>query len=182
MKLLSCLSVAFTLTTVSAAAPDDPTKPAKPVIAVELKVLTPVVKKGQYPRFSVEVVNRSRHAITLVKPGDGSECGWRTPLVSWQVEGVKPEKLVRCGNVNPLRPDEVFTLKPGQRATLGGWGGTPTLPGPGTYTVRVRYENRPDLKWRGIPLGKHDEGAMARVRASTRVAAVSNPVRIQVTD
>jgi hypothetical protein len=178
MKRLSCLVLAFALSAAAA----EPADPTKPVIAVELKTPTPVVKKGQFPRFTIEVVNRSTRDLTLVKPGDGSECGWRTPLVSWLVEGVKPGRLGRCGNVNPLKPDEVFTLKPGQRISLGGWVGFPQLPGPGTYTVRFRYENRPGQKWSGLPLGKHDEGAMARVRASTPAAAVSNAVRIEVKD
>ena len=179
MKRLTCLLLPLALSAAAAAEPSDPTKP---VIAVELKTATAVVKKGQFPRFTIEVVNRSGREITLVKPGDGSDCGWRTPLVSWSVEGVKPGRFARCGNVNPLRPNEVFTLKPGQRASLSEWVGAPQLPGKGTYTVRFRYENRPRLKWSGLPLGKHDEGAMARVRASTPAAAVSNPVRIEVKD
>jgi hypothetical protein len=171
------MKICFVLLGLVIPAADDPTKP---VIAVELKALTPVLKKGLYPRFSVEVVNRSGREITLVKPGDGSDCGWRTPVITWTVEGVKPRGVLRCGNVNPLRPNEVFTLKPGQRMALDEWVGAPQLPGPGTYTVRLRYENRPDLKWRGKPLGEHDAATMARVRASTPAAAESNPVRIEV--
>jgi hypothetical protein len=175
MKFCSCLFVLLALTIPARADEVDPTKP---VIAVELKTTTPVVKKDQSPRLTVEIVNRSGREITFVKPGDGSDCGWRTPVVLWAVEGVKPGRVARCGYVNPLTPDEVFTLKPGQRTSLGGWVGMPQLPGPGTYTVRFRYENKPDLKWRG----KHDEGTMARVRASTPAAAESNPVRIEVKD
>src|SRR5262245_38101006 len=126
-RRFTVMKICFVLLGLAIPAADDPTKP---VIAVELKALTPVLKKGQYPRFSVEVVNRSGREITLVKPGDGSDCGWRTPIVTWTVEGVQPRGLARkCGNVNPLRPDEVFTLKPGQRASLGPWTGMPQLPG-----------------------------------------------------
>src|SRR5258708_7501230 len=126
MKFCFYLFVPLALT---APATADEVEPTKPVIAIELKTTTPVVKKGQYPRFTVEIVNRSGREITLVRPGDGSDCGWRTPVVLWAVEGIKPGRLARCGNVNPLRPDEVFTLKPGQRASLGGWVGLPQLPG-----------------------------------------------------
>jgi hypothetical protein len=180
MKFCSCLFIPLALAAIPATADD--VDPTKPVIAVELKTTTPVVKKDQHPRFTVEIVNRSRREIVLISPGDGSESGWRTPIVSWAVEGVKPRGFARCGNVNPLRPDEVFTLKPGQRTSLGGWVGRPQLPGPGTYSVRFRYENKPGLKWVGLPLGKHDEGTMARVRASTPAAAESNSVRIEVKD
>ena len=179
MKTCACLLVLFTLSVAAVAEPADPTKP---VIAVELKTATPVVRKGQFPRFTIEVVNRSRQEVILVRPGDGSECGWRTPLVSWLVEGVKQRGMARCGNVNSLRPNEVFTLKPGQRVSLGEWVGAPHLPAPGFYTIRFRYENKPGLKWSGVPLGRHDEGAMARVRASTPASAESNHLRIEVKD
>jgi hypothetical protein len=159
-----------------AASKDDPTKP---IIAVELKA-APGVKKGQRPKFVVEVVNTSDKEITLVKPGDGSDCGWRTPVIAWAVEGVRPTRLARCGNINALKADEVFALKPGQRAPLGDWVGFPTLPGPGKYKVRFRYENKPGQKWMGEPLGRHDAAAMARVRGSTPAAAESNVVEVEL--
>ena len=168
------------LLTLAAIAPTPANDPTKPVIAVELRTAMPVVKSGEFPRFTAEVVNRSNKEIVLVRPGDGSDCGWRTPVLSWMVEGVKPQRLARCGNINALKPNEVFLLKPGERASLGEWIGFPRLPGPGTYTVRLRFENKPDLKWSGLPLGKHDEAAMARVKASTPAAAESNAVRIIV--
>src|SRR5262249_657707 len=111
-RRFTAMKICFVLLGLAIPAADDPTKP---VIAVEWKGLTPGRKKAQYPRSSAEVVNRPGREITLVKPGDGSDCGWRTPVITWTVEGVKPRGVLRCGNVNPLRPNEVFTLKPGQR-------------------------------------------------------------------
>jgi hypothetical protein len=151
-------------------------------IGVELSTTTTVVKLGERPRFVVDVVNHTDATVTLVKPGDGSDCGWRTPIVGWVVEGVKPRALARCGNINALRDDEVFTLKPGKRVRLGDWVGLPDLPGPGKYKVRFRYENKPELKWSGVPLRRHDVTAMARVRASTPAAAYSNTVVVEVAD
>jgi hypothetical protein len=149
-------------------------------IGVELRTTTPVVRNGEMPRFRVEVVNHSDAAVTLVKPGDGSDCGCRTPVVAWVVEGVTPGRVGRCGNINALRADEIFTLRPGQRVRLGKWVGFPNLPGPGRYKIRFRYENRPDLKWSGVPLGPHDAKAMPRVRASTPAVAYSNAVTVEV--
>jgi hypothetical protein len=162
----------------AAAAPQG--APDKPLIAVELKAATPVVTKGEFPKLVAEVVNKSDKEITLVKPGDGSESGMRTPLVKWEIEGVKPGPRPRCGNINALKADEVVTLKPGQRLPLGDWLGPLRLPGAGKYKVQLRYENNPALKWGGIPLGNHDEAAMARVRASTPAVAVSNAVEVEV--
>src|SRR5215203_52009 len=81
--------------------------PSKPVIAVEVKTTTPTVKKGEHPKFMIEVVNRHNRDVTLVKPGDGSEAGWRTPVVKWLLEDCKPIGVARCGNVNPHRQEEV---------------------------------------------------------------------------
>jgi hypothetical protein len=158
----------------------DPAEVTTPVIAVELRTSTPVVKKGEVPQFVVEVVNQSDKDIILVQAGDGSDIGWRTPIARWEVEGVKPRKVPRCGNTNPLTADEVVTLKPRQRLKLGEWVRPLVLPGPGRYKVRFCYENKPDLKWSGVPLGRHDVKAMARVRASTPAAAYSNTVVVEV--
>jgi hypothetical protein len=154
---------------------------ARPAIAIELRTTTAVVEQGEQPQFLVEVVNLTDRAITLVQPGDGSESGWRTPIVHWLVEGVSsPAPFRSCGNINALTAAEVFTLGPGQRAALDRWLGGPTLPRPGKYKVRLRYENKPGQKWAGVPLGPHDVTAMIRVRCSTPAVADSNAVEIEV--
>jgi L-alanine-DL-glutamate epimerase-like enolase superfamily enzyme len=48
------------------------------------------------------------------------------------------------------------------------------------YEVQLRYENRPDLEWIGIPLGPHDENAMKRVRQSTPVLLQSKVLTFHV--
>ena len=165
---------------------------ATPVAKSECRLtleLPAVIKKGEYPKAKVHVTNAGTSSVTLVKPGDGSECAWRTPFIGWSVlpadsSATHPPKHsarvgARCGNVNPLTPSEVFELKVGARAELGDWVGLPPLPKPGKYRVVFYYANVPNTKWSGLPLGKHDEAAMTRVRGSTPVALMSNEAEVE---
>jgi hypothetical protein len=133
--------------------------------------------------FEIELVNSSDRPVTLVAPGDGSGVAWRTPVLQWSISsdmGYQAPQTVRCGNINPLRPDEVFTLAPGERRTLGQW--VPPIYGvtPATYTLRLSYINDPTLKWQGVELGPHDPATMQRVRESTPCRAVGNEVKVTV--
>jgi hypothetical protein len=139
---------------------------------------TQTIKAGQTPKFTATVVNRGKQTVTLVEPGDGSECGWRTPLIEWLPR--RPGRVARCGNINALRANEVFTLKPGQSRALSEWIGQPPLPGPGRHKVRLRYVNEPTRPWLGAPLGKHDPEAMKAVQRSTPLAIASNSVEVVV--
>jgi hypothetical protein len=131
--------------------------------------------------FDVELVNTSDRPVTLVMPGDGSGYSWRTPIMEWSVSPEpQPVQLVRCGNINPLRPQEVVTLAPGDRRQLREW--VPPIFGiaPGTYTLRLSYTNDPTLKWQGLALAPHDPATMQRVRESTACRAISNDVQLTV--
>lgn len=142
---------------------------------------------GQSPDIRAEITNPGSDPVTLVLPGDRSDSGGRTPLVSWQVRvvrqardpGAAPVRL-RCGNINPLTPEEVFELEQEETRELGQWVSLPPFRAPGVYEVQLRYENRPDLEWWGIPLGAHDAGAMKRVRESTPCVLESNVLTFTV--
>src|SRR5260370_24574724 len=176
------------------------------------------MKRGQDVRWEVTIVNRGKQEVTLVQPGDGSDCGWRTPIIEWVINGgvegatrqltvektkvrandgapaPKPTpqpaclgerfgRIARCGNINSLKADEVFVLKPGQQVRLNAWmrdGGSQRAAG--TYKVAVRYFHIPDLQWKGVPLGEHDPRAMDRIRRSAPVTLESNVVEIVVED
>lgn len=124
--------------------------------------------------------NSGVSVLTLIDAGDGSGAGRRTPILSWVPESAGARWGWECGNINALRPSEVFDLGPGESREIDlGWG--PALTGqPGVYEVRLRYENAPDLEWSGIPLGQHDEEAMRRVRRSSRCVVLSNSVVVTV--
>src|SRR5262249_62204967 len=103
------------LLTLAAIAPTPANDPTKPVIAVELRTAMPVVKSGELPRCTAEVVNRSNQEIVLVRPGDGSDCGWRTPGLSWMVAGVEPQRPAPPGNLNAPEPNQGLPIQPGER-------------------------------------------------------------------
>jgi hypothetical protein len=142
-------------------------------------------------RSRVQIRNVGTIPVTLVMPGDGSSCRWRTPIVGWSVLPVDstdqhPEepprrRVVRCGNINRLNPGDVFVLNPGEEKELNEWLDFPSRLSPGKYRVVFYYINVPDLKWSGIPLGNHDEEAMNRLKKSTPVALVSNEVQFVMT-
>ena len=46
--------------------------------------------------------------------------------------------------------------------------------------VSILSVHDPKLEWKGVPLGKHDEGAMAKIKASQRIEVQSNTVEIKV--
>jgi hypothetical protein len=185
-KSSSCSLIAWCLVIgcVLAQTPDLPKKaepnanPTSDVpVALELKAVTPVVQAGKSPEFTAELINKGPEPITVVLPGDGSESGWRTPIITWNPPMPRGG---RCGNINRLKAQEVVTLRPDQRLRLGPWIGAPTLTEPGKHKVRLTLENRPQMKWKGVPLGEHDPAAMARVRASLPFKVVSNVVEIEV--
>jgi hypothetical protein len=208
--LLVFLLAPLTAPSLCAPAPQAPA----PRLELRLRAATAKVKHGQPVRWKVALVNRDRHGVTLVRPGDGSDCGWRTPIIEWLVNGqvdgaidlgqvdrkpktnatptpapkpdLKPacltgnrRRVARCGNINRLKASDVFDLAPGKQITFEDWLGPPDLP-VGTHRVAVRYFNIPDLKWKGLPLGQHDEKAMTRIRSSPRVTLQSNTVEIVV--
>lgn len=147
---------------------------------------------GEQPSIRATITNRGSAPVTLVLPGDGSESGWRTPLVGFSSinvgRGGKPRHPTevplyhggRCGNINSLKSDEVFSLAPGESKALGDWIGSPQLTEPGTYRVVFYYANDPGLKWQGIPLGQHDPDAMRRIEESDRCRLVSNELKLTV--
>lgn len=159
---------------------------AAPVLEAELRLTPGNGRVGA----ELTLINLSSTPLVLVEPGDGSEIGWRTPILTWIIEplddvarasAARTESRGRgCGNINPLRASEVFTLAPGARHAFGPWVSSPHPRGPGRWRVALRYQNQPSLEWGGLPLGEHDAEAMRRVRASSAVDVTSNSLEIVV--
>jgi hypothetical protein len=140
-------------------------------------------EKDGYTSFRGTLTHEGDGTVTLVLPGDGSEVGWRTPIVTWQVwtpagAPVTLSHSGRCGNINALRPDEIFTLRPGERHDLGDWFGSPDVP-PDTYVVRAIYENDPRREMRRT-LERNDEALLARIRATTACRVASNAISVRL--
>lgn len=178
-------------------APDDPRSTAttdgvgSPLV-LRLSAPQNELRMGERPTVKITITSKHGKSVTLVEPGDGSESGWRTPIVGWSVVRVKVAgrakhpadlpvaKVFRCGNINRLKRNEVLVLEPNGSKHLGEWAGSPAFPGPGTYSVVFYYSNEPDLAWKGIPLGRHDPEAMGQVRKSFKCALRSNEIRFVV--
>jgi hypothetical protein len=149
------------------------------------------IREGERIPVSVTVVNRGPSAVTLVKPGDGSASGWRTPVIGWWVVDARltdkrhPQHISertggRCGNINALRIEEVFQLGPGQTIRLDEWLWRPPMNKAGKFRVAFHYRNVPQLQWSGLPLGTHDSEAMRLIRESTEVSIWSNEIAVTV--
>lgn len=154
----------------------NPEPPAEVKVALELRTTTPKIRLGEQPSFTAKLTNSGNRSVTVVLPGDGSVCGWRTPVLTWS-PSVKNGG--RCGNINRLREKEVVTLAPGKSVDLD-WLDPPAPGLVGKHKMSLTYENKPDLRWMGTPLGVHDPKAMEKVRSSTALKVTSNVVEIEV--
>lgn len=162
-------------------------------IRLEIRANATVLKGGALPNVEAYLVNTGCKLVNLVQPGDGSESGWRTPMVRWskRIAEIKsvPKELyshfkthmvsfplrfyagARCGNVDGLKRKQIITLLPKQEVKLDKiWDGQllTLADKAGKYGVKLFYENKPDIIWKGA--GYNDPDALEIVR--TKTAAV----------
>jgi hypothetical protein len=126
----------------------------------------------------------------LVSPGDGSEHGWRTPIVGWSIikdnstmphpSEPTPSKEGRCVYMNSLKSDEVFWLSPRESRGVNNWAFLRPFEEPGVYRVVFLYANHPSLQWRNEFSWKHDSIALWRAKHSTETTIVSNEIVLNV--
>ena len=165
--------------------------PAAQGLRLAIRATRADVPEGQTPEIRAVIMNEGPGAAHLVKPGDGSEAGWRTPLVGWSVirlarahqqhpKGMPVLEDRTPVPIAPPRPDEVVALAPGDRLDLGMPLDLPTLRAGGVYRVRLYYTNDPDLAWGGHAAEEPSQDAMAHVRQSTPCRLVSNELLVRV--
>lgn len=150
-------------------------------------------------RLTVTVRNRGRSPVTLVRPSDGSESGWRPPWVGWSIlpdrrkqQESHPSKAVplntspRCGLYSSLSMADLFVLKPGETADLGSWVGLPgsSLRYPGEYRARFYYQIVPvprDRRSSGFGGKPVDHAAWDRLAIEApHDLFISNEIRVVV--
>lgn len=156
-----------------------------PDIRIEVKVQRAVVKRGEKsktPIVTVELVNHEKDPVVVIRPGDGSDCGWRTPVITWYLDEKKCSGIGGCANINPLQAKEIVELKAGGRLRLEEWLGVPPMEHfkPGIHHLYVEYDHRPDMKWGVFPRKTPESKTMERIRNSQPIKAVSNVVEIRV--
>jgi len=154
---LSITLVAVAMPCVSAfPKPDEDSKPGK----VELFLVSPAKAIFTGDVFPLKFLwkNGDSRAVTLLRPLDGSECGWRKVSYTWEVtrdgKPVQRGGYGRCGNVNLLTEADFFTLLPGKSSEIepGFAGPAETffpLKDPGVYTIRMVYRFDPKGREKG---------------------------------
>src|SRR5262245_110834 len=118
MLCIAAVALAISGSPHAAPLPDSPAAG----LEIELTCTNPVVTPAYDPGLPAHRVNKGKKPVTVVLPGDGSDVGWRTPVVRWGKE--ERGTIRRCGNINRLKPEEVIELLPGQRVKLD-WIGHP---------------------------------------------------------
>ena len=150
---------------------------------------TNTIHVGDYPQFTVTIVNQTTNSVTLVEPGDGSDSKWRTPFVGWSVLGPDdkeaqhpkdpPVETRDCGNINPIKLSEIFTLRPSERRRLS-WVGYPQFREPGRHHLVFYYQNIPNLNVHGILMGPNENGTIEAMHNSTPCRLVSNEIVVDI--
>lgn len=149
------------------------------------------LKRGEQLQVEATITNSSNSPVTLVLPGDGSQVGWRTPVVTWMFvreEAALPDRWASldanpiCGNINAFKRTEVFALEPAAKRSLNEWI-SPVVDLPaGRYRFRMQYSNEPTRKTGGLPRGPHEAGAEDLIRRSTACTLISNDVSVTVVE
>lgn len=173
---------------------DDAPPPPLPDLRLEAWLVSdPVVVPGEPVRLGAKLRNTSKtRSHPVVRPGDGSECGWREPHVFYTAVRVTREGAevqlpdagaARCGNYDPAWTDDVVGLQPGEALDL-----TPVLlpaslffdfQEEGEVRVRLHYRWTEGRAGQGLPEAEptNDLGGMKGVAA---FEVVSEPVRVRV--
>ncbi len=168
--------------------------PTKAQIETDLKLVAVppkerVIEAGTQPYVELKLVNTSKtRTHKVVKPGDGSGCGWRDPWVhvtaeQRTVEGkwaaMEPLPNGRCAFFDSDWPKDVIDLKPGEELALTNWYRPDSyeFQFPGKVRLIGHYEYRA-AALRGLKqLPDAERGAMAGVPL---FALASEPVEFEV--
>jgi hypothetical protein len=157
-------------------------------LVAELKPGT-TVEAGTKVWISLALANTSKvFTYPVVKPGDGSEVGWREPYVYFTAERLaadgqwvpaERERYSRCGVCDGDWPKDVVDLKPGERLSLDSPDGAipPEFQFPGRVRVFGHYAYRASGGKRGEPRPEDQRG---RMKGVPLFEVQSEPVEFEV--
>lgn len=124
---------------------------------------------GEQPSIASALVNHGDETLTIVLPVDGSNEPLRTPAYVWEAtyEGepiTDRASVYWCGNVNPIRDEDLARVEPGGRVSLdSSWMVGPEqyfdFYRPGRFTIRLRYEDESHDGEYGVTPGAWDDAA-----------------------
>lgn len=161
-------------------------------LTLRLTANTTDLFSGEQLRLTTRIENHGAESVMLCLPGEGSECGWRTPVVGWSDIGPNdwatphpskpPLSCGRdCGNIGGLMPEQFCTLKPGESREILVWNPRIAyLPGhpPGTYRLRFYYLNDPGMPWQGT---YYNEPRLSEMLGATaKCSLVSNELIVRI--
>lgn len=166
-------------------------------LVIEATLASPkVIQPGEPVRVRSRLVNRSKTVTyKVVRPGDGSESGWREPHVFFTAETIAkdgartkvPEAgLGRCGLYDANWHDEVVELAPGKSLDLYNWMPTAHLhllfQHEGTVELKLHYRYTAGAASKGRESldGPVPQGA-GPMKGTPAFEVISAPVRFQVT-
>jgi hypothetical protein len=158
---------------------------------VQLSARETKIKVGDKPDLTIALKNKGKEALTILRPIDGCDVGWRVVSYEWTVtrDGKPLERkgLPRCGNVIALTKADFITLAPGGLHTfqpagsfLGEVGMFYPFAEPGNYEVTLTYHFDPKRKESGLKLGKDETGVTALLDRAVVVRKSSPPLKITV--
>ena len=163
-------------------------------VPLEVRLSTTInrIRAGQpLPPMTVTLHNPTRKPVLLLKPIDGSDCGWRVVGYSWDVTRdngkVEVRPLGRCGNTNALTTADFVSVAAGKDLAMPpGKQGFLLMPdqlfrfdAPGRYRITLRYQFDPDRPERGE--GKEMAPAVREMlREALKTDVVSEPLIIDV--
>ena len=151
------------------------------------------LSKKESPRVKVSLNNFTKDTILIVQPGDGSNVGWRTPIIRWSVIDLTEEKphpdtlpelqrrIARCGNMNGLSRKDIVRLQPIHGIKLK-WVNNPKIPRKtGKYSVRFYYQHKPDSEWIMKDYSEHEGKKIIREKTE-EMLLISNELVFEVTE
>ena len=117
---------------------------------------------GEPIEMEIKMRNASTMAMSVIKPGDGSESRWREPYVYYSAQKLEGDEwrevptrpILRCGLYNFNWQADVVTIEPGKSLALGDW-----VPGPqtffeltpGRYRLQLHYDYAAGKNCKGEP-------------------------------
>lgn len=154
---------------------DESSLPTPPLV-LELRTVERLDATAD-PVVELALVNRSGKPVKVVKPGDGSECGWREPYVFWSAEekapdgewaSMTPKPYGRCGLFAAHWEKDVVELAPGERLVLRDWlrpvNRTFLLKVGHRYRLTAHYQYRARASSKGVDAAPVDGGPMKGVK------------------
>lgn len=146
-------------------------KPVAPAVRPDPTRGLAVVLDGA--ALTITLVNRGTEPLTLIEPSDN--CAGPAELEWAGVERRRPRPGY-CGNADPIRPADVFTLGPGESRQLAGRFATPHFATPGVHHVVVQYSLDPGR----LPRSSHDPDIVDRLRRTGCLSVLSNVAEVVV--